>query len=367
MRRGTLALAAIAVLLAVLCGIGEGERAAWAQSQAGESGESGDAMLGGGRVPGGTLGSANDAEMWRAVRRGVSGTVSIPDKKAGVLVQSEGDSFRAFRNGPLSTYGGWAMLGMIVFLALFFLLRGRIRISSGFSGRMVLRFTTLERFAHWLTAGSFIVLALTGLNMLYGKFVLMPVIGQSAFATLTGWGKLGHNFIGFAFTAGVLLMVVLWLRDNLPHWRDMQWLIVAGGLLSKDLHPPAKKFNAGQKIIFWIVVLLGLSMAVTGICLMFPFEFSPFAILFQALNVFGLGLPTELTGLQEAQLALVWHGIVAVLLTMTILGHIYIGTLGMEGAVGAVTTGEVDENWAREHHSIWLEEMKEREKPVAAE
>ena len=308
----------------------------------------------------GALGNTNDSELWRQIRKGAQGTVSIPDRKAGILVQSSGEKVLAFRRGPLTEYVAWALLGVLVVLALFFLLRGRIKIDSGFSGRTVLRFNTLERVAHWMTAGSFIVLGLTGLNLLYGKVLLLPLIGKPAFAQFSVLGKYAHNYLGFAFTAGIILMILLWVKDNLPDRLDFKWMAVGGGLFVKGLHPPAKKFNAGQKFIFWSVVLLGGSIALTGFSLMFPFELAPFAGTFKMLNLFGLTLPTELTMLEETQLALLWHSIVAAALIVIIVAHIYIGSLGMEGAIAAVTTGEVDENWAREHHSLWLEEHQER-------
>ena len=163
----------------------------------------------GGSVPGEALGNISDSETWRKIRHGGQGRVTIPDPNAGVLVQSQGEDFRNFRNNKLTQVGAWSLLGIIVLLAVYFLIRGRIRIEAGAAGHTVLRFNGIERFAHWLTAGSFIVLGLTGLNMLYGKLVLLPVIGSSAFAALTLAGKYSHNFLGFAFAVGVVLMVLL--------------------------------------------------------------------------------------------------------------------------------------------------------------
>lgn len=307
---------------------------------------------------GGVRGTEGTAETWRAVRKGIEGYVSIPDKKAGVLVQSEGDNLRAFRNGPMSVWGGWGMLVVVVLAGLYFLLRGRIKVASGMSGRTIERFTALDRLAHWLTATSFIILALTGLNVLYGRYVLMPIIGQGAFAEITYWGKLSHNYIAFAFMIGVVMIFVLWIRHNLPTMADLKWLAMGGGMFGKGAHPPAYKFNAGQKIVFWVTVIGGASLAVSGICLLFPFEFAPWAPTFKILNAFGAGLPTQLTALQETQLSLLWHGVVALVMIALILGHIYLGTIGMEGALDAVTTGQVDENWAREHHPLWVAELK---------
>ena len=256
-----------------------------------------------GNVPGAAVGNTSDSELWRAVRNGIQGNVSIPDQQAGVLVQSEGDNWRAWRNGPVTVSGAWIMLGMVGLLALFFAIRGRIRVESGMSGETIERFNDLERFVHWLTAVCFIVLALTGLNMLYGKHVLLPVLGPEVFAALTLGGKYAHNYLAFGFMAGVVLMFVLWVRHNLPNKYDMYWIGEGGGLFAKGVHPPARKFNFGQKVIFWAVVLGGLSLSLSGIALMFPFQFAMFEPTFQAMNAIGFRLPTGITAMEEMQLS----------------------------------------------------------------
>jgi formate dehydrogenase subunit gamma len=287
--------------------------------------------------------SGNNADMWRGARQGVQGYVSIPNPQAGVLVQSEGENWRNWRNGPISTYGTWLLLGIIVVLALFLAIRGRIRVEAGPSPRRIKRFGAIERFSHWLTATSFILLGLTGLNMLYGRYVLRPLIGADAFSTLTAWGKYLHNYISFAFVLGVLLLVVLWVRHNLPTRADLTWLAMGGGLFGKGKHPPAHKFNAGQKLVFWGVVLFGLAISVSGFLLMFPFT---------------------IADLHQMQLTQLGHSIVALLFIAMIIAHIYIGTVGMEGAFEAMNSGMVDENWAREHHSLWVAEVKGEQPPA---
>jgi len=311
-----------------------------------------------GNVPGDALGVNSDAQIWREIRRGLQGTVSIPNKQAGVMIQSEGDNWRAWRNGPMTVGGAWILLGMIGLLALFFVARGRIRIDAGPSGRTVERFNSLERIIHWLTAGSFVLLALTGLNMLYGRHVLLPVLGPNVFSVLTLGGKYVHNFVSFAFMIGIVLMLVLWVRHNLPTREDLVWLAKGGGMFTKGVHPPSRKFNAGQKILFWIVILGGASLTFSGISLLFPFEFSMFSATFAVLNVFGLGLPTDLGPIQEMQLSHLWHTVVGLVMMAMIIAHIYIGSLGMEGAFDAMGTGQVDENWAQEHHNLWIAEVK---------
>jgi len=348
-------LGAVALLLAVLAApVLLSGNAAQAQTQGREVS---DAEALNGSVPGQSLGSTSDAQFWREIRGGIQGTVSIPNKEAGVMIQSEGENWRAVRNGPLTVYGGWVILATIGILALFFVVRGRIRIDGGPSGRTIVRFTELERFTHWMTAVSFILMALTGLNMLYGKYVLMPAIGQTAFAALTHWGKYVHNFVSFAFMAGLILMILLWIRHNLPDRTDLIWLAKAGGLFSKGVHPPSRKFNAGQKIIFWLVILSGVSLATSGIALLFPFEISWWSPTFTVLNAIGFHLPADLQPVQEMQLSQLWHAAVGLVMIAIIIAHIYIGTLGMEGAFDAMGVGRVDENWARQHHDLWVEEV----------
>ncbi len=325
-----------------------------------------------GNVPGSALGNASDSEFWRALRHGGQANVSIPDRQAGTVIQSEGDNWRAIRNGPLYVYGGIVILGFLALVGLFFGVRGRIHIGAGTCGRTVERFNALERFTHWMTATSFIVLALTGLNLLFGRDTVLPVLtgilgeagGKSFFGTLTIAGKYAHNYISFAFMLGILMMFVLWVRHNFPNRYDVIWLAKGGGLFGFGGHPPAKKFNAGQKLIFWAVILGGVSISMSGIALMFPFEFSMFAGTFELLNMFGVNLPTEFTPMAEMQLSQLWHSIVALVLIGIIIGHIYIGTLGMEGAFDAMGTGQVDENWAGEHHSVWLAELQGDRRPA---
>lgn len=311
-----------------------------------------------GYVPGQSLGDVSDSEIWRAVRRGLRGQVSIPDKQAGVLIHSEGENFRIIQNGPLPVWGGWMMLTMIALLAAFFALRGRIRIESGFSGHNVPRFNFIERFTHWLVAITFIVLALTGLNILYGRYVLKPIIGPAAFAAMTQWGKYIHDFTGFAFMLGLPLMFLLWVRYSAITLVDLKWLAQGGGVFAKGRHLPAYKFNAGQKLLFLFLVAGGFAVSVTGFYMLLPFEFPPFAAISRAFDASGFQLPTALATLLQALPALVWHAAIALVLITLMFFHMYIGSVGMEGAFSSMVSGQVDENWAREHHSLWLKEIK---------
>lgn len=313
----------------------------------------------------GTLGGVSDSEFWRSYRYGstdITSSSRVP--AADIVIQDSGMTWLSFREGPLMTYGGYLLLGMIGLLVLFFLIRGRIRIDGTPAGTTILRFSMIERFAHWLLAGSFILLAVTGLSLLFGRFALIPLFGHEAYSPIAIAGKWIHNNVSWAFMLGLVMVILFWVAHNIPNRHDLKWIAVAGGLFSKGVHPPARKFNAGQKLIFWAVVVLGVSISASGLSLLFPFQLPMFAATFAKVNALGLPdllgmapLPTELMPHQEMQLAQLWHAIVAFLFSAIILGHIYIGTLGMEGAFDAMGTGEVDEQWAKEHHGLWYEEV----------
>ena len=322
-----------------------------------------------GEVPGQALGINSDADLWRFVRTGNAGSVSMKNELGAVMIQSEGDNWRAVRNGPLSTIGAFGLFIMLFLLTMFYMVRGKIRIEKGASGKTILRFGGIDRFAHWLMAGSFVVLGLTGLNLLYGRYLVLPIVGPEAFSAITTGGKYAHNYLAFAFMVGLGLSFLLWVRHNIPSKIDLQWLRMGGGILKKGVHPPAKKFNAGQKIIFWVTMVGGLSVSLSGIALMFPFQTTMFADTFAIFNAVGLNLPTDLTPIQEQQYNQIWHGIVSLVLMIIIIAHIYIGSVGMEGAIDAMNTGEVDLNWAKEHHNLWVEEEQQKTKgsPTPAE
>jgi formate dehydrogenase subunit gamma len=266
----------------------------------------------------------------------VAGRVSIPDQRAATLIQPAGKQWRDFIRDTLPWIGGVFILGMLALLTLFYLIRGRVPIEGGRSGETITRFNGLDRFAHWLTATSFIVLAITGLNIAFGRMLLLPLIGPEAFTAFSEAGKLAHNFLSFPFVVGIVLMVVLWVRDNIPNRLDLDWFMAGGGVVGHR-HAHSRRFNGGQKFIFWSVVVLGTVLSVTGYILMFPFVF---------------------TGLAGMQLSQVVHAILSMVMISIILAHIYIGSLGMEGAFDAMGSGEVDLNWAEAHHDLWAEEMR---------
>jgi len=285
-----------------------------------------------------TAQAVTEEQLFREMRK-LEGRVTIPDSKAAILQQPQGRDYRAFHEGVLPWIGGIVVLGMLVALIAFYLYRGRITLEGvEETGVKITRFNAFERFTHWMTAVSFIVLALTGLNYVFGKRLLFPLLGPDAFASWSQWAKYAHNAFAWPFMIGLALMIVMWIKDNLPQRGDGTWLRQFGGFMS-GRHPPAGRFNAGQKLIFWAVALGGLALAGSGLVMLFPFT------------------TFDINGMQIAQYV---HGIAGMLLTAVIIAHIYIGTLGMEGAYNAMGTGEVDLGWAKTHHSLWVSSQQRR-------
>jgi len=269
----------------------------------------------------------------------IQGRIDIPDVKAGVLMQPAGRTWDYFHEVLLHWGAALVIVGMLAVLALAYLIMGRLRIEAGRSGQTIVRFEAFERFAHWLTAVSFVLLGLTGLNVTFGKVLLRPLVGPDAFSDISQIAKYIHNFTSFAFVAGLVLITVLFFRDNLFKRIDIDWVKQGGGFI-KSKHAPAGRFNLGEKMVYWLSVAAGIAVSASGFVLLFPF--------------YG-------TNIADMQIAQVAHAVIAILFIALILGHIYIGTLGMEGAFEAMGTGEVDINWAKEHHDRWLAEKLEAE------
>jgi formate dehydrogenase subunit gamma len=262
----------------------------------------------------------------------IEGRIDIPDARAAVLIQPAGRTWDYFHEVLLHWGGALVIVGTVVLLGLAYLIMGRIRISAGRSGVKILRFKAFERFSHWLTAVSFVILGLTGLNITFGKIVLLPLVGANMFSDISQIAKYTHNFTSFSFVAGLVLIIAIFFKDNLPEKVDIDWVKQGGGFI-KNRHAPASRFNLGEKGVYWLSLLSGIAVSASGFVLLFPF--------------YG-------TNIADMQIAQGIHAIVAILFVALILAHIYIGTLGMEGAFEAMGTGEVDLNWAKEHHDLWL-------------
>ena len=279
----------------------------------------------------------NNAPVWREVNQDKAHFTNNPGNEAGVLIQSGGDSWRHLRNGPLTNYGGWLLVLVVAAILGFYKLKGPLTLHDAKTGKLIQRFPRYERIIHWITAGTFLVLAVTGLAILFGKHVLIPIMGHSLFGYLMVLGKNVHNFIGPLFAVSMLAMIVVWARDNVWENIDAKWIAKAGGLLTGE-HVPSGRFNFGEKTWFWIgVTILGLTVVGSGLVLDFP--------------NFGQTRATM-------QLSTLIHAAAAIIMLVLSFGHIYMGTIGVHGAYDSMKTGYVDETWAREHHEQWYNDVK---------
>ena len=293
----------------------------------------------------------NNAPVWRDVRSGQQNFTTIPGRETGVLVQqparfpgqdgmtTAGEAWRKFRNGPITFYGGWLVVLVMAIIAAIYFTMGPIKLHDKPTGRTIERFSLAERWSHWVVAISFCVLGTSGLIILFGKHVLLPVIGYTLFAWLTSLAKNLHNFVAPLFLVSLLVFIVMYVKDNLPEKGDLAWL-ANGWKMFKGEHMPSGRFNAGEKAWFWGgVVVLSLIICASGLVLLFP-------------NVEAFQLRTTF------QQANVIHAVAAVLVIGAALGHIYMGTIGMEGAYRNMRDGVTDETWAKEHHENWYNDVK---------
>ena len=291
----------------------------------------------------------NNAPVWRDVRSGAPNYTSTQGRETGVLIQPQarftgqdtvstaGEAWRKFRNGPIMFYGGWLVVLVCAIIAAIYFTMGPIKLHEKPTGRLLERFTLAERWAHWVMGISFCVLGASGLIILFGKHVLLPVIGYTLFAWLTALSKNMHNFVAPLFIVSLLVFIVIYVKDNLPEKGDGAWL-ANGWKMFAGAHLPSGRFNAGEKVWFWAgVVALCLVVSVSGLILLFPN--------FDQLR-------------STMQQASVVHAIAAILVIGFALGHIYMGTIGVEGAYGNMRDGVTDETWAKEHHDQWYDDVK---------
>jgi formate dehydrogenase subunit gamma len=343
-------LKSISVLLALACFMLLAPRLAFAQaSQAAQ-----DDAFG----PSNTLGTQSDSDIWRAIRHGnllvdESGnpltdadgnplaevlrtlpSISNPNPDAGVMVNAQGTWWMQTRTGDVIQYGSWLLLGMLLLLAVFYVLRGPIRIDGGRSGRVIRRFSLTQRVTHWVMAVVFLLLGFTGLVLLFGRVALIPLIGPKAFSVMATASMQAHNLFGPVFAFMLVIMAVVFIRGNFIHWRDIIWALKGGGFFG--IHARTGRYNLGEKAWFWTIVLAGIALTVTGVLMLFPDALA------------------DRDQLQKANLV---HAIAALGFIAFAFGHIYLATAGTEGTFEGMVDGDVDENWARAHHDIWFEQQ----------
>ena len=290
----------------------------------------------------------NNAPVWRDVRSGdvdENQTTQVRGVETEVLVQTQGEVWRRVRNGPIVVFGGWLLIFAAVAIVAFYLWKGPLKVHGRLTGRKILRLTPWDRTIHWTVALTWVALAISGVLLLFGKYIVLPLFGYPIFSALALVSKNVHNFVGPVFLIAAALMAFTYLGRNIPGKHDIAWLKKGGGMLTGE-HVPSGFFNAGEKIVFWVgLCFFSIVVGISGLVLLFPnFE----------------------QGRELMQWANIVHAVTAVFYMAMMLGHMYLGSIGLEGAWDAMRyDGKVDEQWAREHHEYWYNDMMSRRTPAA--
>jgi formate dehydrogenase subunit gamma len=288
------------------------------------------------------------SDLWREVRQRdlpISGITQVQGVESGVLINADGDRWARFRIENPVRYAPIVLLVVVAILVLFYALRGKVGIEGGLSGRMVKRFTDYERVVHWTLALLFLFLALTGLILLLGRTLLIPLFGHQVFSLLASASKESHNLVGPIFLVSLIMMVVSFARRNIYEKGDLTWLLKGGGFIGKS-HVSGGFFNMGEKSWYWMVILIGLAISISGLILVSP--------------NFGQGRVIM-------AISHVVHVLGAVILIAVSLGHMYMGSIGTEGSIEAMKSGYVDINWVEAHHDRWAQQVKENDEVLTAE
>jgi formate dehydrogenase subunit gamma len=275
------------------------------------------------------------ANFWRVVREGFPGFTKVSTAGHKVLIVNSGENWREIRNGILVRFSQLIIIAALVVMSLFYKFVGPDKLEKPRSGVLIERYTLGERVLHWYTAVLFVIMAITGLSLLLGRILLIPIFGHWVDSAYLQASKVLHNYCGPLLLIGILLEFVIWVRYNIPRKIDLAWFKTMGGMLGKGPRPHTGKVNAGEKGWFWLILIFGIAVGVTGIVLDFP--------------IWGQTRSTM-------QLSHVIHATVAVLFVTVSFGHIYMGTVGIEGVFEGMCTGFVDAVWAQQHYDLWYEE-----------
>ncbi len=279
------------------------------------------------------------ADYWRQVRDNTNGYSAVKGRETNELIQGSGQNWRQLRNGPVALIGSGLLIFTLAVLTVFYVWRGKVELTHPRTGQTIERWTLNERRLHWITAGLFVVLAVTGLSLLYGRAVLIPLFGHHGFAAYADIAKWFHNVLGPVFMVALLAMVFNWFSLNFFNRVDMQWFKEFGGMIG-DSHPSAEKLNGGEKLWFWTIATVGVALCLSGLVLDFP----------------NFDQEREII-----QLSHLLHVVTALVMISFSFGHIYIGTIGTEGALEGMVTGQVDTAWAEQHHDLWAKEVMNKE------
>ncbi|GIU52418.1 MULTISPECIES: formate dehydrogenase subunit gamma [Shewanella] len=286
-------------------------------------------------------GKENPADLWRAVKAGDSGFTTAQGIEPGVLINVGGNEGRLIRDNYITPGVALALVGVFGAFLIFYFVNGPAKLSKGFSGKMVERWSKADIWLHWIMAIACLTLMLTGLVIILGKFAIQPYVSDSIWAGVIAFCKFVHDWVGPVFIVSWLLCIVKWMPLQTIKMYDIKWFLVVGGYINfgpfKGKHPDSGFANAGEKMWFWTLVLFGLFISVSGMMLVLP----------------GLDLPRE-----ASMVALLVHGVSAAILIAFTIVHIWMATALSEGGMESMVSGYCDENWAIQHHNLWYDEIK---------
>ncbi|MDH5355197.1 MAG: formate dehydrogenase subunit gamma [Gammaproteobacteria bacterium] len=275
---------------------------------------------------------------WRPVRKGVEGSTVVRGQETNEFIQVSGQKWREVRNELISTYGFWWLALIFLALGLFYVVSGQVRLEHR-TGIKILRWTLFERIMHWFVGTLFIILALSGVSLLWGRTALIPLLGKERFSAYAEVAKFLHNYLALLFIAGLLVMLAVWLRQSLFVKVDWDWFKRFGGYFGGP-HVSTGKVNAGEKVWYWSLLVAGIALCISGVYLLFP----------------NFGWERE-----TIQLSNIVHSISSIYLIGFSFLHIYLGSIGNEGALEGMLSGKVDAGWAQQHHDLWYEEIEKHQ------
>jgi formate dehydrogenase subunit gamma len=283
----------------------------------------------------------SDADLWRAIKAGESGYSTYKGVDADILINVAGNKGKILRNTYLKPLLGLAFVGVFVAFLVFYFVNGPSTLSKGFSGKMVFRWSKADLWLHWIMAVSCLIMMLTGLVIMLGRHFLAPYVGDDIWAGIIAFSKFSHDWSSPIFMVSWLACVIKWMPLQTVKLYDLKWFLVVGGYINfgpfKGKHPDSGFANAGEKMWFWSLAIFGLCISVTGIMLVFP----------------TLDLPRI-----WSMLALLIHGVSAVIIVAFTIVHIWMATVLSEGGMECMVSGYCDENWASQHHNLWYDEIK---------
>jgi formate dehydrogenase subunit gamma len=283
----------------------------------------------------------SDADLWRAIKAGESGYSTYKGVDADILINVAGNEGKILRNTYLKPLLGLAFVGVFIAFLIFYFVNGPSTLSKGFSGKMVFRWSKADLWLHWIMAVSCLIMMLTGLVIMLGRHFLAPYVGDDIWAGIIAFSKFSHDWSSPIFMVSWLACVIKWMPLQTVKLYDLKWFLVVGGYINfgpfKGKHPDSGFANAGEKMWFWSLAIFGLCISVTGIMLVFP----------------TLDLPRI-----WSMLALLIHGVSAVIIVAFTIVHIWMATVLSEGGMECMVSGYCDENWASQHHNLWYDEIK---------